>query len=142
MKRPSRNTRVTARIVGLESLGFLLVVAAIWLDELFDLPHRFLSAAVTPFRPEEALLESGLVALLAAAVILWTIRVLRRVANLESRIVVCGWCHRVKLDEQWVSLERFLHEHRAETSHGICPTCTSAVLAADESDHPPVSPPA
>lgn len=125
----------------LEAVGFFVIAGAVWLDELLDLPHIAFGSPASPFRPEEAAAESGLVVVLGAAIIYWSYRTLNRMAYLESLIVVCGWCHRVKLDAQWVSLELFLREHRAETSHGICPACTTEMLAAeDPRGHEPAAP--
>jgi hypothetical protein len=93
----------------------------------------------SPFRPVEATAESGLVLLLGVIVLLWTRRILSRMSHLESMIVVYGWSHRIKLDARWVSLEIFLHEHRAETTHGICPACTTEMLAAEGLDTRAVS---
>jgi hypothetical protein len=116
-------------VVALEAAGFLVVVALIWMDEFWDLPHYLFGAPSTPFRPHEAMAESSLVMVLAAAIILSSIRILRRVVYLESMIVLCAWCRRVRLDAAWISIEAFLREHRAETSHGMCPECATRLDA-------------
>jgi hypothetical protein len=115
--------RFPAAVVALEAAGFLTIVALIWIDELWDLPYYLFGASPTPFRPAEAIAESGLVVLMGAAIIVASIRILRRVAYLESMIVLCAWCRRVRMDDSWVSIEEFLHVHRRTTSHGICPDC-------------------
>ena len=113
-----------------EVLGFGVIVAVIWLDELFDLPHRLLGAPVSPTRLEEAALESLGVVLLAIAVLVFTRRLIRRVVYLESYITLCAWCRRVRRDDQWLSIEAFFAQHQARTSHGICPACEAKARAA------------
>ena len=122
-ERKGKAGRFPLAVVALEATGFLAIMALIWIDELWDLPHYLFGASRTPFRPTEAIAESGLVLLMGAAIIVSSIRILRRVAYLESMIVLCAWCRRVRMDESWVSIEAFLHEHRRTTSHGICPDC-------------------
>jgi hypothetical protein len=106
-----------------EAAGFGLVILLIWADELFDLPHALLGAAPTPLRLSEATLESVAVLGLGALTSFLTLRVLRRLRYLESFLVLCAWCHRVRNGQQWVPIERFLADHDTTTSHGICPEC-------------------
>jgi hypothetical protein len=111
------------RLAVLESLGFAVIVAIIWADELLDLPHHLFGAAATPLRASEALFESAAVALLGAVVVTLSVRMARRVAYFESLVVLCSWCHRVRHAGQWTTLETFFAGKQAATSHGICPEC-------------------
>jgi len=120
--RKLRSGRLPATALVLEIAAFGLVAGAIWLNEIFDLPHRWLGAPEGTFRPHEALTESGLVLLLGMAVAFFTIRTAR---HRESLIRICAWCHRVKLDDKWVTVERFLASHRAKTTHGMCEQCSA-----------------
>lgn len=104
-------------------IGFLILAALVWMDELLDLPHVLFGAPASPHRIAEALLESVVVVLLGIAVSAWTIRAARRLAYLESFVVLCAWCRRVRHEGTWLSLETFLAQHRARTSHGLCPDC-------------------
>jgi hypothetical protein len=117
-------------------IGFLVLAALAWMDELLDLPHVLLRAPPSPHRVQEALLESIVILLLGAAVTAWTLRAARRVAYLESFVVLCAWCRRVRHDDRWLSLEAFLAQHRATTSHGLCPDCERRIEAG-ESEPPP-----
>jgi hypothetical protein len=114
---------VPLRIAIFEAIGFLAVVAVIWLDELLDLPHRLLGAPATPLRIQEAWLESLLVVALGLLVVTASLRLARQLAYLRSFVVICAWCRRVRAEATWISFERFLASHRASTSHGICPDC-------------------
>ena len=123
--RPPR--RVPLLPLVLEGAGFLAIAIVIWLDELIDLPHLLFNAPASPFRPHEALLESGLVLALGALIIDFTAHSLSR--HIERLIVLCAWCHKVRLDRDWVSVEEFLREHHADTSHGMCPECERKMVA-------------
>jgi len=112
-------------------IGFLALAALVWMDELLDLPHVLFGAAASPHRVEEALLESVVILLLGTAVSAWTIRAARRVAYLESFVVLCAWCRRVHYDDTWLSVEAFFAQHRARTSHGLCPDCERRLEAGE-----------
>jgi hypothetical protein len=116
-------------LFGLQLAGFSVLVIIIWLDELVDLPFRFLGAPMAPPSWQEALLESGIVIVLAALTLAATRRAMRRVVYLESFVVLCAWCRRVRLDDKWMSVEAYLAVHQAETSHGVCEDCGRRVLA-------------
>lgn len=73
------------------------------------------------------MLESGLVVLWGALIVVLTVRLVR---HLDSLIVLCAWCHRARQDSTWTSIEAFLAAHSAEASHGMCPEC-SARFEAD-----------
>jgi hypothetical protein len=111
-----------------EAAGFGVIITVIWLDELLDVPHWLFGESVSPVRVTEAAIESLGVALLATAVIMFTRRLTRRVAYLESYITMCAWCRRVQRNGQWFSIEAYFAEHDAQTSHGICPRCEAEAM--------------
>jgi hypothetical protein len=115
-------------MLALEAVGFLVIVAIIWMDELLDLPHVMLGAASSPVRWGEGALESLLTIAVGVAVIVIAYRAFRRIEYLESLIVMCAWCRRVRSGKEWLSVEEFLErQHQSRTSHGICETCAKSV---------------
>lgn len=119
---------VSRRMLGLEGLGFLLIVAIIWMDELFDLPHLLLGAPPTPVRWGEGMLESLLTLAVGLTVLTIGYRAFRRIEYLESLVVMCAWCRRVRSGKEWLSVEHFLEQqHQLRTSHGICETCAQGI---------------
>ncbi|MFL5495738.1 MAG: hypothetical protein ACJ8DC_15240 [Gemmatimonadales bacterium] len=119
---------VLRRILILESAAFLLIVAIIWLDELLDLPHLLLRAPPSPVRAQEGLLESMLTLLVGSGVVSVTWRAFRRIEYLESLIVMCAWCRRVREGGDWLTVEAFLErQHHAQTTHGICEACAAGI---------------
>jgi hypothetical protein len=123
---------VFGRILALEAVAFLLVATVLWLDELIDLPHLLFGAPHSVPRLAECAFESLLTILLGAAVVAVTRSAFRRILYLESLVVMCAWCRRVREGDQWLSMEQFLaRQHHARTTHGICDACAAAVVAPD-----------
>jgi hypothetical protein len=112
----------------LEGLGFLLIVVITWLDELLDLPHLLFGATPTPLRMGEGMLESSLTVLVGVVVVGITYRAFRRIEYLESLVVMCAWCRRVRAGSEWLLVEDFLEQqHHAKTTHGICEGCAGGI---------------
>jgi uncharacterized membrane protein len=119
---------VFRRTLWLEAAGFLLIAAIIWMDELLDLPRLFFGAAPTPVRMGEGWMESGLTLLVGTAIVSITYRAFRRIEYLESLVVMCAWCRRVRGDDGWLTVEAFLQrQHHAHTTHGICEGCAAEI---------------
>ena len=116
--------------VALETAGFLLIIALIWLDELLDLPRLLFGAAPTPIRLGEGVMESVMTLIVGTVVVSITLRTFRRIEYLESLVVMCAWCRRVRSGNEWLTVERFLErQHNSHTSHGICEGCAESVAA-------------
>ena len=126
----SAATPLPRRIAIVQLIGFGLVLAVVWFNELVDLPHRVFGDPPTPARPSELVLESLGIVSLAVVVVVSTRAYLRRLAYLETFVVLCAWCRRVRLGPEWLSFESYLGKHRADTSHGMCPEC-EAKIAGD-----------
>lgn len=125
---PSRQL-VFRRILALEASAFVLVATILWLDELVDLPHLAFGVPSQGPRLAECTFESLLTVLLGAAVVAITARAFRRIVYLESLVVMCAWCRRVREGAEWLSVEEFLaRQHQARTSHGICDACAAGIV--------------
>lgn len=119
---------VFKRMLALEAVGFVLIVAIIWMDEFFDLPHLMFGAARTPVRLGEGFLESLLTIAVGATIVAISYRAFQRIEYLESLIVMCAWCRRVRSGQEWLSVELFLErQHQSRTSHGICESCAKTI---------------
>jgi hypothetical protein len=120
---------VFRRLLWIEAAAFALVIVVLWLDELLDLPHILFGAVPTPLRLSECVFESSLALLLAIGTLTVTARAFRRITYLESLVVMCAWCNRVRDGNEWFTMEEFLeHQHSARTTHGICERCASRVV--------------
>jgi hypothetical protein len=119
-----------ALIIIVEIGIFGLVLATVWLDEFVDLPQRLFNAAPTPYRLEEYLLESIMVAIVGIIVIAITWYLLNQLERVEKFVRICSWCRRVYLDDRWVRFEEYLQQdHRVQSTHGICEGCAQQVSA-------------
>jgi hypothetical protein len=103
---------------------FFIILIVLYLDEYVDLPYHMLGAPHTPYRPQEYILESLSVLVVAIIIIMVTYIILRRTARLERFLRVCAWCRKVWVNEKWVSFEEYaLKRHSLKSSHGICDEC-------------------
>ena len=90
----------------LEALGFIFVALLIWVNEYLDLPHMVLGAAVTG--------------------VSWL--TFRRLAYLESLLILCAGCQRVGDEGRWLEFELFVESRDSlETTHGMCPDCQTTL---------------
>jgi hypothetical protein len=105
---------------------FLIVTIVLWLDEFVDLPYHLLGAPETPYRPQEYIIETASVLLVAIVVITITLLLLQRSRRLERFLRVCAWCRKVWVGDEWVSFEEYaLKRHSLKSSHGICEECVA-----------------
>lgn len=115
---------IVSAILLFEILGFSLVVAIIWIDEVLDLPHRLFGAPRTPVNWIEASLESIPVLLLAVVVVCLSLYWLNKIRLLEGLLPICSDCRRIRVGEGWVPLERYIEEHsEAAFTYSLCPAC-------------------
>lgn len=116
---------VAKSVIRLEVAAFALVIVTIWMDEAFDLPHRLLGAAATPFNWQESLLESAFITVLGVAIVRVTALLFARMRHLEGILPICASCKKVR-DERghWHAVESYVRDRsEAQFSHGICPEC-------------------
>ena len=122
-----------SRVLRIQSLGFLVIIAVSLLNEFFDL--RSLILANHPYISEfgGTALEMLLILAVWFLVVGATRRVLQRVHYLEGFPRVCAWCHHICFKSRWVHFEEFLNrEFDTPTTHGICPSCAQKQKAAIE----------
>ena len=73
-------------LIAVEAGLFFIVAIVIWLDEFADLPSRLLGAPPTPYRPQEYILETLSILVVAIVVIATTFFSLRRSGRLQKTI--------------------------------------------------------
>jgi hypothetical protein len=123
-----KQSRAVNEALLLEALGFIFVALLIWVNEYLDIPHLVFGSAPTPFRPVEVAIESGFVLLLGAAVTGVSWLTFRRLAYLESLLILCASCQRVGDEGRWLDFESFVESRdRTATTHGMCPDCQTTL---------------
>lgn len=98
--------------------------------ETFHFPHHAFGEAAE-FQWIRVLLRTGVLLGIWVAVHLTTLRLLRRLHELEAFLRICSWCRRVGNGHEWQSMEDYFGARfQTGTSHGICPDCSQKQLAA------------
>jgi hypothetical protein len=112
------------KLLSIQSLGFVVLIALSWFDECLGLRKLVLgdNPYISDFR--EAAFEMLFVLTVWFFVWRGTQRLIGRVKHLEGMLHICGWCHRVRQNGKWITLEEFVHHDlETKTSHGICVEC-------------------
>jgi hypothetical protein len=116
-----------------ESVGFLVVLAFIWLNELLDVPHVIWNEPASPVRVRESVMESVFIIMAWLVVLFITRTLVNRIGELESYVVMCAWCRKIRIDGRWISIEDFLDKKiKIQTSHGMCEVCHEKLAAETE----------
>ena len=111
------------QILALEIIGFMMIIALSWVNELLGLPSWLFGSRHRVNWPE-SFLETILVVIVAIPVILTTRRLIAHMHYLEEFVRACAWCKKLNVRGQWVPMDQFLElKFDTPTSHGICPTC-------------------
>lgn len=110
-------------ILGVEAVGFTLLILLCWVTEWVRLPHVLFGETFTPDW-RRALLRSVVIVCVWIAVHVATKRLLKRLHYLEEFLRICGWCRKVCHDGEWLPMEKYFSSKFAtKTSHGMCPDC-------------------
>jgi hypothetical protein len=111
-----------------QALGFLIIIALSWMDELLGLPKRFFGGEFHSNWHESAM-ESVVALAVWLPLFLGTKRMLDRLYYLEDFIRICAWCRKINDGDRWIPLEEYLSKgFDVKTSHGICPDCAKEHL--------------
>jgi len=119
--------RIYFWLLTVEAIGFILAAVLLWVDELLDLPHLVFGTTATPVNFSESILESIIILVLGAAIMVLTSVLLRRIKYLEGFHIVCASCHQVYDKGEWVQLEAWVTTgSEVNFSHGLCPNCRAS----------------
>lgn len=111
-----------------QAVGFSVLLLIMWSAEIFRMPHHFFGA------PEDIVwsriaLRSAVLLVIWGIVHLTTVRLLRRLHELENYLRICSWCRKVNDRDEWRTMEDYFDARfQTGTSHGICPACAQAQL--------------
>ena len=115
---------ITKRAILYQLIGYGILLFLIVGDEVFDFPHNVFGFPATPINWQEALIEGLYIIALCAFSIYLTLRFLKQIRFLEGFLPVCSYCHKIRDDKEWKSLEAYVGDHsEALFSHGFCPEC-------------------
>ena len=127
-----KNSQLT-RIVLYQNLGFLVILAISYLDDLLKLTTLIFSEHPFAFVYRQSTLDILLVLAVWFLVSTSTRRILDRIRYLEKFMRVCAWCRRINFKGEWMPLEEFMRQgFDTPTTHGICTECLHQQQAAIE----------
>ncbi len=118
-------------IIVIEAMGFLIVAAFLWLDELVDLPHVIFGTEPTPINYAEIVMESALVVVLGIVVAAISIMLARHIMQLERLFSVCLVCEKVCMpgfdcnsQDSWREMDLFILDRAgSHVTSDVCPEC-------------------
>lgn len=97
---------------------------AIFLPTVRLLTAAQVGSEVTPARFVMGVLTLFLLALVAGRLGRHERHLREKIAALESLLPMCMWCKSIRRpDDQWESLEHYMHASGTQVTHGICPDC-------------------
>ena len=121
-----KKTRI---IIAGELAGFCLVIACIWANELWDLPHRLLGSPATPVNWSECIFETLILACLGLYVMFvsWFLADALKARRQGPR--VCPVCKKIKVGDEWVQAPPGTPVvSRTDAPHNLCPECFRKIL--------------
>jgi hypothetical protein len=95
-------------------------------NEILDLPHFIFGDKPTSFgqRTGEIIIEVVIFVTVMIIEGLLFKKLYSRIRILEGLLPICASCKKVRYEEQWEQLEKYIAEHSlAKFSHSICPDC-------------------
>jgi hypothetical protein len=112
------------RISQLMMCAFAGVIAVSWINEVWDVPYLVYGAAPTPANFTECWIETGWALFMMLLVLAGTKALLKQIRYLEGFLPVCSFCKKIRVEQKWVPIEHYLHEHsRVKMTHSLCPIC-------------------
>ena len=114
-----------SKIYVIESIGLIMVVAFIWINEVCDLPHYLFGAIKTPTNWIESLFESFIILIMGAIVLYKTRQILKKLRYLENLLPICTYCKKIRVGSKWIPVDQYLRgQSDIDFSHSYCPKCT------------------
>ena len=112
------------RITQLVMIAFAGIIAFTWVNEIYDLPYLLYGASPTPVNLFEAWMETGWALFVMLLVLSSTQALLKQIRYMEGFLPVCSFCKKIRVAQDWVPIEHYLHEHsRVQMTHSLCPVC-------------------
>lgn len=132
------NKKSCRRLCIVQGIAFLVVIVFLWMEEVLDLPAK-LGGMPTPINWLESFMETVVISVLGSFTIVLTYTLQKRITMLQSFIVMCSYCRKVKVDGKWQNLEHYLQSKTATRfSHGMCPDCAKEHWGLDP-DNPVIT---
>ena len=107
--------RPQTKILAIEVAGFTLAALVCWVTELLD----------PPFSIRQVSIQTAVILVLGIFTIYWSTKFTARIRELRGFLVICAACKKVRIDDEWISIEHFISSKSdLMLSHSTCPECT------------------
>src|ERR1700755_1361921 len=93
-----------------ECIGFGLVAAFMWLDELRDLPQFLFGGSKHVHDWRDRAMGTIVILCTGAIVFGLTLRLVQQLQNLENMLRMCAWCRKIGFHEKWLRVEEYFDE--------------------------------
>ena len=116
-------------------LGFLTIIVLTLSYDFFDLAHRFFGAEQREVNFTEAIVKMDIILMLWILSGYQLYKIVSRLSYLENFLQICAWCRKIKLDDQWETVEKhFSLQTGKKATHGMCPECARNFQAQATAD--------
>jgi len=111
-------------------IGFLTIIILTWSYELFDLAHRVFGGMKQDVNIVEGVSKTVVILMLWGLSGYQVYRIVSRLSYLENFLQICAWCRKIKVEDNWQSLEKhFTKQTGKRVTHGMCPDCAKEFQA-------------
>ena len=111
-----------------EAIGFLLIIALSWVNEIEGLPQILFGGGVHQRDWRDTAAITLVIIYVWAIVFVLTKKLVDHLHHLEGLLRVCAWCRRVGHNGKWLKMERYFAEgFHIQTTHGMCPDCLKKI---------------
>ena len=109
-----------------QAVILLIFLTLTFTNEVLDLPHFMLGDKATTWSQRSGEISIELVifiAVISLEVYLFK-KLIRRVKILESFLPICASCKKIRKQDQWEQIEKYISEnYLVQFSHSLCPEC-------------------
>ncbi|MCX7047794.1 MAG: hypothetical protein NTX50_20205 [Candidatus Sumerlaeota bacterium] len=124
--------KYTYLVLWYECIGFMLLIALSWADEMLSVPYLLLGGLRPASSWRESVLETAVIMLVAIPMFVLTKRLIARVFYLEEIPRICAWCRRIHYEGEWLLIEHYLDKgFNTKMSHSMCPECFNKAIAEE-----------
>jgi len=128
---------VTGRVLLVQAAVFIFMIAGVWAGEFIDWSVSPPTVSLNNVRILEATVDTLVVMVVWIVMIASTATLLHHIRYLEGLLPVCSFCKSIRVDKQWMPLEKYMQRHSSlRLTHSICPSCARRHYQHEEVEDP------
>ena len=128
IKRRLKSDKLFGKIAFWQFLGFLIMLAIVWISEIVDLPAIFFNLKIREVDVFRACILSA--AVIISSIITVGHTYVQQKHIIRGLLIICSSCGKLKVSQDsWEDISQFLEQRSlAALSHGICPECYEKLM--------------